>query len=153
MENHLSESCIRQLKDGGVRVVLDTLSAGNLQDSGVRKTAVAEVNLMSSTFGFCVGATTSATSSSWVSPSHLHVDHCVTGRRAWTKSTYRRGCETIFARWQVRGRMKEARIWEGRLFSSCVTHAGPNVRKRTCEWLGGGPGHQRWRSRPPRDRW
>ena len=33
---------------------LDTLSAGNLQDSGVRKTAVAEVNLMSSTFGFCV---------------------------------------------------------------------------------------------------
>ena len=97
MENLLSESCIRQLEDGGVRVVLDTLSAGNLQDSGVRKTAVAEVNLMSSTFGFCVGATTSATSSSWVSPSHVHVDHCVTGRRAWTKSTYRKGYETILA--------------------------------------------------------
>ena len=42
MENLLSESCIRQLKDGGVRVVLDALSAGNLQDRGVRKTAVVD---------------------------------------------------------------------------------------------------------------
>ena len=52
MENLLSESSIRQLKDGVAHVVLDTLSAGNLQDGGVRKTAVVEVCLMSSTFGF-----------------------------------------------------------------------------------------------------
>ena len=56
MENLLSESSIRQLKDGVAHVVLDTLSAGNLQDGGVRKTAVVEVGLMSSTFGFCVSS-------------------------------------------------------------------------------------------------